>query len=89
MNGSLGQPTPIGIGTTEGTTLYAGFWSLFILLEPVSAVLDVPPRVNQLCRNLPNPFNPMTRIRFTIGEEARVMLDILDLNRQPREVSCQ
>ena len=80
MNGSLGQPTPIGIGTAAGTTLHAGFWGLFIPLEPVSTVFDVPPRINQLYGNLPNPFDPVTRIRFAVGEEAMVTLDILDVN---------
>ncbi len=76
--GSLGQPTPIGVGSAGATTLHAGFWAVYRRLVPTGADLpDVPP--SRLLQNVPNPFNPATAIAFEVGAEGRVGLEIYDL----------
>ncbi len=40
---------------------------------------SVPERL-ALFQNAPNPFNPMTRISYTIPTDSRVLLDIFDIN---------
>ncbi len=53
-----------------------------VLLEPsgISGVGDgVPAPVLGISRIAPNPFNPMTRIEFTVRHEGRVRLEIYDL----------
>ncbi len=42
------------------------------------AALDVP-RTTVLYPNIPNPFNPATRIRFDLAEDGRVVLRIYDV----------
>ena len=46
-----------------------------------SAVSDVPPGGwrTQLAQNSPNPFNPQTRIAFTIGVAGRASVEVYDL----------
>lgn len=76
--GSLGQPTPIGVGTATGRTLWAGFWGarqriITTVMEPAP-----DPIANRLLQNAPNPFNPSTVIRFTLAKEAPTRLEVYD-----------
>jgi hypothetical protein len=53
--------------------------SSMVLVSTVTAVnLEVPPMFS-LERNYPNPFNPTTRIAFTLPEPERVKLTVFDL----------
>lgn len=57
-----------------------GFWAMLSQTQVVSAVGDETPTVrNQLFRNYPNPFNPSTRISFTMAEEGQVRVELYDL----------
>ena len=47
-----------------------------------SAVAEVIPEQPVLLANYPNPFNPATRLRFVMPQEARVRLDVYDLAGQ-------
>ena len=81
-NGTLGQPTPIGVSQRPGQVLSAGFWySWWRLLDP-SGVSTPPGLINLLMQNHPNPFNPRTMIRFVVAEESPVALEIFDLRGQ-------
>jgi hypothetical protein len=76
--GSLGQPTPIGIGQDNTQTLYAGFWGLIRRL----ILTDAPApeaMLHQLFQNAPNPFNPATVIEFVVAEAGPVRLEVYDL----------
>jgi hypothetical protein len=78
-NGSLAQSTPIGVGEANARVLYAGFWPY---LRWVAWVTDMPLTeafVNQLLQNFPNPFNPATKISFTVGQSSQVKLTIYNL----------
>jgi hypothetical protein len=79
-NGTLGQPTPIGIGTSATRIMYAGFWGRFWALTPV----DKPPVFyrNALLQNYPNPFNPMTTIDYTIASACPVEVAIFNVEGQ-------
>jgi hypothetical protein len=71
-NGTLGQPTPVGVGASTSFELYAGFWKKISI---ATGVLEgVVPEVfrNALFPNAPNPFNPMTTVRFEVAERAPV-----------------
>jgi hypothetical protein len=79
-NGTLGQPTPIGVGTSADKTLYAGFWGKFWLLVPVVDALIPEAFENMVFQNFPNPFNPSTTIEFTVAEETPVELLVYNVN---------
>lgn len=75
-NGTLGQPTPIGVLTGTGEILYAGFWGRFWALTPVDA--PPVPRANMLYQNYPNPFNPATAIDYSVAAACRVEIAVYD-----------
>ena len=51
-----------------------------MMVSDLSAVGDLPlPRVTALGQNVPNPFNPQTKIDFALPREARVELKIYDV----------
>ncbi len=57
-----------------------GFWKMLSQTQVVSPVENETPTVrNQLFRNYPNPFNPITRISFTVEKEAEVRIELYDL----------
>ncbi len=71
-NGTLGQPTPVGHGASANFELYAGFWKKISI---TTGVLDgIVPEVfrNNLFPNRPNPFNPVTTVRFEVAETSPV-----------------
>ena len=78
LKGTLGQPTPIGVGTGTGHTLYAGFWHVW--RRTVTGIEGEPPVfADRLFQNYPNPFNPTTSIRYTIAETGRVDITIYNV----------
>ncbi len=78
--GTAGQPTPIGIATRSGRTLYAGFWGWWLDEPYFTAAPEGPPApATRLFPGRPNPFNPATTIAFEIGEAGFVSLSIHDI----------
>ena len=66
--------------SNDRSHMHFGFWELFAQAQFVSAAEDETPTViNQLFRNYPNPFNPSTRISFTLEKEANVRIELYDL----------
>jgi hypothetical protein len=61
--------------------LQSDVWSLDHLSSIVSVDSDDPhvPRRFRLFQNAPNPFNPLTRIRYSLASEARVTLEIFNI----------
>ncbi len=77
--GTMGQPSPIGITRGRTVTLYSGFWSPDF--NAVSAA-DLPVPVTRLEQNIPNPFNPSTRIEYEVAEDQFVSLEVFDVRGQ-------
>jgi len=68
-----------GIGTSGRKMLEGGFWYIY---QQMRWLTDVPmpgPLVNQLYQNFPNPFNPATRIDYSVAEEGRVILEVFNV----------
>lgn len=68
-------------GDWDEAAMTAAFDSAIAELSP-APVNDVPAEHHQLLANYPNPFNPMTRIPYVLGEgtgSAAVRLEILDV----------
>lgn len=75
LNGTMGQPHPVG--PFGGTTidLYAGFWTAGDVLTDAGET----PLVFRLMQNYPNPFNPVTTIRYSTAATGLVDLKIYDV----------
>jgi len=57
-----------------------GIWASLSRTYVVSPVFDdLPGAIHQLIGNYPNPFNPSTRIRFSLAAPAEVRIDVYDL----------
>ncbi len=57
-----------------------GFWNMLGSTYLVAVDDGVFPGLrNQLFKNYPNPFNPSTRISFSLDAEAEVRIDLFDL----------
>ena len=73
------------MGTTDGSWLYSG-WNLdnveiWAFNEDLTAAGDAPaPARTALLPNVPNPFNPVTEIRYELAEAGQVSLEIYDVS---------
>lgn len=81
--GTVGQSTPIGTGSAAGKVLYAGFWDR---ISTSSGVEDdgadgglVEVRETKLLQNIPNPFNPLTTIQYSVAKQGPVDLTIFSV----------
>jgi hypothetical protein len=59
-------------------------WDIYNYLHPTIqiGVDDTPIFANALAQNVPNPFNPSTRIEFTVKERSPVTLRIYNVRGQ-------
>ena len=75
---TMGQ-TVVGSSMSPNGELDTGFWVAYWYgaLSPVPE--DLRTYKNQLIQNAPNPFNPMTKIRFSLAEEGRTRIEVFDL----------
>jgi hypothetical protein len=80
--GTLAQPTPTGVGSAGGKTVYAGFWSRPWLLAAVFGEEQPVAPVDHLYQNFPNPFTARTTIAFSVASQAHVRLDIFNIRGQ-------
>jgi hypothetical protein len=80
-HGTMGQPTPIGVGTTDSNTLHAGFWAQVWTSIPTASQVPVAYR-NELFQNYPNPFNPTTTVEYSVERADRVEIRIYNVRGQ-------
>jgi hypothetical protein len=80
-NGTLGQPTPIGVGTTASQTLHAGYWGQVWLRTPVGITRPTIYK-NELFQNYPNPFNPSTTVEYSVAGASAVEIKIFNVRGQ-------
>ncbi|MFC1552292.1 T9SS type A sorting domain-containing protein [Candidatus Latescibacterota bacterium] len=82
INGTIGEQL---VGHT-GSSSYnneAGFWCLCqIYYEPILVEDNTIPKQFRLIGNFPNPFNPVTEIRYEIPEQCNVKLKIYTISGQ-------
>lgn len=78
---TLGQPISGRADEVAGNYMAVlGIWEILSQTQIVSPVGDETPVVrNHLFRNYPNPFNPSTRISFSLEQETKVRLEVYDL----------
>jgi hypothetical protein len=81
-NGTLGQPTPIGVGASPSGEVDAGFWETVVAFTPTGVDVVPEPLVNRLQQNYPNPFNPSTTIRYTVAVAGDVGIDVFNVRGQ-------
>lgn len=79
LRGTMGQSSPIGSAESGLERLLSGFWPTVI---PFAFPADLPEVLTfetRMLPNAPNPFNPVTSVRFEIASAGRVSLVIYDL----------
>jgi hypothetical protein len=81
-NGTLAQSTPIGIGSSSGKTIYAGFWSRPWVLASILELEDDPTLANRIYQNFPNPFTHATTIAYSVRTESMVEIKVFNVNGQ-------
>lgn len=79
--GLVGQLLQIGFSNTTTGYLGTGIFYDNIVFQKVATTTDVPgaSAAATLGRNYPNPFNPSTRIGFSLARDTRVDLAVFDL----------
>jgi hypothetical protein len=77
VRGTLGQGC-IGVASGPGNIHEIGFWYLFG--EPGTGIDegDLTPTRYWLGQNHPNPFNPMTTLKFSLPQLTRVIMKLYD-----------
>jgi hypothetical protein len=83
-NGTLAQPTPIGVGSSSGKTIYGGFWSRPWVLASILNIADGLALSNRVYQNFPNPFTHGTTIAYSVKTES--MVEIAVFNVEGRRV---
>ena len=85
LEGTVGQAV-VRRASSQGASLRSGLWPSLYLLKPVATARpgevgaterELPKRFS-LQRAYPNPFNPSTRIAFSLPEPAQVHLAVYD-----------
>jgi hypothetical protein len=80
--GTLGQATPIGMGTDGTLNLCAGFWGAYQRTAWLVDVLTPEPLRDFVLPNYPNPFNPLTTITYSVALESPVAITVFNLRGQ-------
>jgi len=80
IKGTFAQTSPVGRGSGPGADLAGGFWPVATVTGFISPVHDIPqPLETKLNLPSPNPFNPATKIAFSLSKAGPVSLVIYDI----------
>ena len=72
-NGTLSQPTPIGVGSASDKSLYAGFWPRPWSLASVDGRVAAAAMADRLYQNSPNPFRSHTQAVFDKFSQSKAL----------------
>ena len=80
INGTIGEQL-VGHTSSASYNNEAGFWCVCqIHYEPILVEDTVAPEQFRLIGNFPNPFNPVTEIRYELPEQCHVKLRIYTIS---------
>jgi hypothetical protein len=80
--GTMGQPTPIGVGSSSGKTVYAGFWSRPWVLSSILDTDGALALTNCIYQNFPNPFMHVTTISYSVATGSQVEISVFNVKGQ-------
>ena len=78
MVGTLGQPI-IGVSQNSSNVGYMGYWYSLRIYVGIEDTDELLPKKFELFHNYPNPFNPVTKIKYAIPQPAHVRLEIYNV----------
>lgn len=78
LEGTLGQG-PVGFASSLSHQHSVGFWYLVQGDVPTPVPLVGPTQSYRLDPNVPNPFNPVTTISFSLAVPGRAVLELFDV----------
>ena len=78
-NGTLSQPTPVGVALAADKTLYAGFWSKHWILAALEGDPYAHGLSDRLFQNFPNPFSSRTTITYAEAQEGPVEISVFNV----------
>ena len=82
MKGTLGQAA-VGVSTNNETTIASGYWGWISKQTNLSTEKkELIPSVFKIQPAYPNPFNPSTKIEYTIPEKSNVNLKVFNIAGQ-------
>jgi hypothetical protein len=78
-DGTLGQPTPTGVGAAASKRVYAGFWPKHWIYASTGQDVVPDKPADRLFQNFPNPFSSRTTIAYTKAAEGAVEISIFNV----------
>jgi len=75
---TLGQPF-IGSSSNVNFNSYSGYWysvNIFVSIAPED---DLIPKRFELSQNYPNPYNPVTRIKYAVPKPTHVRIEVYNV----------
>lgn len=81
-NGTMGQPTPIGVGSSSGKMVYAGLWSRPWVLSSILDTGGTLPLTTRIYQNFPNPFMNVTTIEYSVATGNLVEISVFNVKGQ-------
>jgi len=78
ITATLGQAV-IGIAENSSNFAHLGFWYSLRIFVGIEEIEDLVPQKFELFQNFPNPFNPITRIKYAIPKSSYVRITVYNV----------